>query len=42
MSDSITMGRHDRLLMGTRVYRLVTAYVIAPWALQDTHARRGP
>lgn len=36
MSDSITMGGHDRLIMATRAYRLLTARVIAPWALQGS------
>jgi len=30
------MGGHDRLVMTTRAYRLVTAWLIAPWALQAT------
>ena len=37
MTDSVTMGGHHRHLMGTRAYRLVTARLIAPWALQGTH-----
>ncbi len=37
MSDSVTMGGHERLLMTTWLYRLFTARLIAPWALQGVH-----
>jgi ubiquinone/menaquinone biosynthesis C-methylase UbiE len=39
MGDSVTMGGHERVLMATRTYRLVTARLIAPWALQGTRPR---
>lgn len=39
MSDSVTMGGHERLLMGTRAYRLLTARLLAPWGLQGMHPR---
>jgi len=39
MSDSVTMGRRDRRVMATRAYRLMTAWVIAPWALQGIRPR---
>lgn len=37
MSDSVTMGRHDRLVMATGAYRALTARLVAPWALQGQH-----
>jgi ubiquinone/menaquinone biosynthesis C-methylase UbiE len=37
VSDSVTMGGHERLIMATRAYRFLTARLIAPWALQGTH-----
>ena len=37
MSDSITMHGHERRLMTTKAYRLLTAHVIAPYALQGSH-----
>jgi ubiquinone/menaquinone biosynthesis C-methylase UbiE len=33
------MGGHDRLLMATSAYRLITARLVAPWALQGEHPR---
>jgi ubiquinone/menaquinone biosynthesis C-methylase UbiE len=37
VSDSVTMGGHHRLVMGSRAYRLVTSRIVAPWALQGSH-----
>jgi ubiquinone/menaquinone biosynthesis C-methylase UbiE len=34
VSDSVTMGGHERLVMTTGLYRFLTSRLIAPWALQ--------
>ena len=39
VSDAVTMGARERRAMDSTLYRLATAHLIAPWALQRTRPR---